>query len=491
VLQISDTSLASWLDATSRSLLRAGPSVPDMLDRATLIRGRLHSLPEILAGDESRADVLFALCAVFDDEFPCPEPESLLQEVTSAFQVVAGLSWSDDEFDERSHILSRLAFTAWRLCLVSRSYAELKVWRDRCADFVLALDAVPDFTAIGFAHGSSEVNWRFLSDPTILLATTVMFERKRNSECTEVATNAVAACDWLRARLDDASAVEAWFLVGELCVSSAVALKHLGRLDDSAAWLMDARTCYGKLPKPAIHFARSDVVELALLNERHDFHPILSRIQDLKRIFFDDGAWFEYEATRLLEANALKGANRLPEAIEVLSAMVNGDAATTNPTSHCLAAINLAEMRMAEGSYDEASRCFASAATAVAKVNVPLCTAQFYGSFAECLRDQGLIPEAIGAYTASIFAFESAAMRRNAAYIRVLLAETLFAVGRDQEAVAEIATALPTIREARLFKEAIAVTRMLTDAVRRRTGDRPALIQLHEQLKALRLDNND
>ena len=74
------------------------------------------------------------------------------------------------------------------------------------------------------------------------------------------------------------------------------------------------------------------------------------------------------------------------------------------------------------------------------------------------------------------------------ARIRLVLAETLLAFGRDTEAEAEILAALPTIQEGKLRPEGVGALFLLRESVRRRKTDSKALRQVlqHVQKGALR-----
>jgi len=74
-------------------------------------------------------------------------------------------------------------------------------------------------------------------------------------------------------------------------------------------------------------------------------------------------------------------------------------------------------------------------------------------------------------------------MQHAAAYIRVVLAETLIAASRHREAEWEILAALPTIEEQKMVPEGFAAMTLLKESVRRRKTDPVALRDLREHLQ--------
>lgn len=457
----------------------------EALRRAQRLRASLREgLRKSFLIDADAPDILFALCTLLEKDVR-QSSGATLGEIEVCYELVAAALWPDDHFDERAQVLSRLSYLAWRLCLGQGPYGAAKSWRDRCFERTYSQETIRDFLAIPFARRSSALNTRFFADPAVLLTTCTIYERQRNVSPEKVAADALAAFDWVEARLAAKAAPDMRFFAGDLCYSIGVALKHTGRLRDSAVWIERARAHFAGLPKPGVHVARADLMELAIAHERNDFEAILSRVRHLQPLFQQEGAVFEYETSRLLEGLALKTAGRSAESARVLALIASGEAETTNPIAHCSALIHLAELRFSEGRKADAAMEFEKAAAKVASLGVPLCTAAFYGNLAECLRDQGRLGEAIEGYRIAIAAYERGSMARGIAYIRVILAETLVAAGQEGEAIVELAQALPVIRSEGLYHESRAAAALLNESIRRQRLDRVSLSTLREQLQSL------
>jgi hypothetical protein len=73
-----------------------------------------------------------------------------------------------------------------------------------------------------------------------------------------------------------------------------------------------------------------------------------------------------------------------------------------------------------------------------------------------------------------------------AAYVRIVLAETLLASGREGEATLEIIAALPVIEELELVQEGVAAVALLRESLRRQKADPEALKALRVQIQKMR-----
>ena len=112
-----------------------------------------------------------------------------------------------------------------------------------------------------------------------------------------------------------------------------------------------------------------------------------------------------------------------------------------------------------------------------------LTLADLKGTIAETLRDQGMLAEAVVGYLEAIKDYEKIGMSTYVAYIRVVVAETLLAQGRVEEAEEEIRSAMPTIEKEQMVREGAAVLALLRDSsIQRRQADPNPLRELRIQL---------
>ncbi len=116
-------------------------------------------------------------------------------------------------------------------------------------------------------------------------------------------------------------------------------------------------------------------------------------------------------------------------------------------------------------------------------MNYPVVLAHARGVIAEAFRDQGCLRDAATHYREAIEIYASEGVSGKLAYTRVVLAETLIALGQHEEAEVEILAALPTIEEEQMKPEAGAAVTLLRESIRRRKMDRNALRELRDQLR--------
>jgi len=408
-----------------------------------------------------------------------------VSEVESVYAFVAALHWTADLFDERHQILARLSYLAWRLSLDSGPYSAAKQWRERCVEHTLGQETVRDFLAISFAARSKELNWRFLADPTVLLATCTLLERHRNTRPAEVAVNAFAAWSWISDHLAPNARRDILFLRADACLSLGVALKHLGDLTESSEWIEKARSEFASLPNSQVEVARAEFCALAVAYERMDCGHILAALPAIRAVFEQNGADFEILNAQLLEGLSVKGLGRTEDAARVLAALVRDERIAINPMAHCLALVNLAEIRSGQDGLAEAAPLFEAAAAKAVDLDAPLITGFLLASYAECRRDQGCLEDAVDIYQRAIHVFSGAKLARLATYVRVILAETLLGMGREAEAVDQLVKALPLIKAENLSREGTAAVALLVESCRRQRLDKHALAQLRDQLRSL------
>ena len=70
--------------------------------------------------------------------------------------------------------------------------------------------------------------------------------------------------------------------------------------------------------------------------------------------------------------------------------------------------------------------------------------------------------------------------------MRVILAETLVAAGREAEALTELVTALPVIMAEKQSREGAAAIALLSESIRRQRLDAVTIRHLRDQLQAMR-----
>ena len=116
--------------------------------------------------------------------------------------------------------------------------------------------------------------------------------------------------------------------------------------------------------------------------------------------------------------------------------------------------------------------------------------AQTNGVLGQILRDRGLLDEAIDAYQRACADTDKLGMAAWSAYLKVVLAETLIAAGRQVEASSVIIEALPVFEREGLVTETVVAVSLLRESLLRQQPDEKVLRTLREHLARLR-DRSD
>ena len=239
-------------------------------------------------------------------------------------------------------------------------------------------------------------------------------------------------------------------LAGECAVSAGVATRHLGRFRESAAWNLRAEESYGATETGRYFLPQVAFLKLCVAYNRHEPNQVLDRISaviaDLERVGPPEQLW----RSRFLEAAALKDAGRFDESLSRFQELILGLESQSDHVLMSLALSNVAEVFAKCGNHGKAMACLQHSLELLKDSDVPWVIANVQSALGEVLRDQGRLAEAIVSYQAAVETYVDSRMDSNAAYIRIVLAETLLAAGRHEDAAAEILRALPVVERERL-----------------------------------------
>src|SRR5262249_29923604 len=171
---------------------------------------------------------------------------------------------------------------------------------------------------------------------------------------------------------------------------------------------------------------------------------------------------------RILEGQALKALNRVDESISVLED-VRAGISVTDDDLLAFATVPLIELYMRRNDLVKAGERFAEADELLRRVNRPLLSAEMLGFAGELARQEGRFEDAIVWLTASVARYDRINMPGYAARVRLVLAETLLAFNREDEALTVITAAIPIMQEVGIRPELAAALALLQDISNRRT----------------------
>ncbi len=430
--------------------------------------------------DHAIPDQLHALCRLigFADDV-----ELEIQSVEQLYRLVKVFSWPDDELGEKAEVLGRISYVAWRHCRRLLGYDAAESWEGETARHVLADGATRDFFTIPPNRRSESLTRRFLSDPATLLTACVRLRHRINARPASVLAEASAIYRWLATQAPiSLSSEELTYFLAELACLAAFGSMHCGHSAEGQTWADRVDRHCERVTNPDPLRARAEHARLAILYRLRRYGDVLERLPTLRQRFIDLGMRLLAAKASYLEAVALKDCGREDAAREAFEALSRNPVAQDEPLLYGLAILGIAEVDGHQGRYEAAMTRLEAARPVLEGAGVTYALAHLKGIEGEIQRDHGCLAKAVESYREAIAGYSTLRMASLAAYMRILRAETLMALGREDEAVSEIAAAIPVIEERHLMDEGIAAVALLLESIRRRRVDARALQRLRQQL---------
>jgi tetratricopeptide (TPR) repeat protein len=414
-------------------------------------------------------------------------PSGSFDQLRSFYQSVQQMSWPDDRINEQADLLAQLSYLAWLHANRWSSFDEAEGWERIAVDQTLRHEMVRGFLAIPARSRSEDLNCRFLSDPAVLLATVLRLRSLVEASPIKCMEEAILIYGWLdKNRQVLESGEESELFLAELAWIAAAGNKHCGRYRESQAWLDRLEHgCDGFASTKRVR-ARADYVRLAVLYELRCYQEVIAKLAGLKERFARLGMRLSFAKCCLLEAITLKEVGRDAEARIAFDALSRDPAIQCEKSLQGMAFIGIAELDGRLGLFEAAHGNILKARQLLKDSGMPLAVAHLHAVEGELLRDQGQLNRAVDSYRAGVAVYSAGEFPSHAAYLRVVLAETLMIAGRENEAVTEIVVALPVIDEQGLVREGIAAMALLRESIRRQKADPRALRELRNQLDRMR-----
>lgn len=429
-------------------------------------------------------DVLHALCQSLRNSALAGGAE-VLGTAATAYALVERLSWPDDHFDEKSDLLGSLALVSWNECRKSNRHTEMALFGERCEQHVVERETLRDFLALPFEQRSTSLNDRFLSDACVLLASLLRLARLRDVMPRSIAREAQQLYAWITenalARPEEETA---WFAAHAALYTSG-SLRFLGQLRAADQWLDVARSWLRDGPTRAALEGQIEYARLSILYCSGRYESLLQAIPRLWASFDRQGMEADAAKASFLEASALKAVGN-GSALGRFLQLAKSPAVRRNSSLLGLCLVNAADLSAQEGRCESAMALLAEARPLIEEAGISWGIAHLESVVGELLRDQGHLAGAIAAYGCSIATYLEGGFSSQGAYVRVILAQTLIAAGRDAEAIVELLAALPVIERESLAREGVAAAALLRASLQRYQADPQALRALREQLDRMK-----
>ena len=345
-------------------------------------------------------------------------------------------------------------------------------------------EAACRFLEVGAEERSAEGGDRRLSDPDVLSSICKLLREALDSNPKLVAERASFLHRWIRAEEGTLGLFdEGEYFLGETALLAAAALRTLGEREETEVWLQRAEAGFRHTVNPGPLVAQVAYVRLALQYDKGRYQDVLDLLPSTLHSFEKFGMRKELGKTRYLEAMTLKECSRRGEALQKLMALRNTLDEAEDPGLLGQVHAEMGACHAWEGRYEEAVEGYRQALTLLSRASCFLAVANLKITVGETLQLQGLLSSAVEAFREGVRAYAELGMSGFVAYGRLLLAETLIALGRNREAAWEILAALPTIEEQKMIPEGFAAVALLRESVRRRKTDPNALRELREHLQ--------
>ena len=331
---------------------------------------------------------------------------------------------------------------------------------------------------------TAEAKTTYLADMDVLLAICSRLKEERDRSPEIVGAEALEIYEFVLSSESVGVFDERKYLLGEFAHLVAGSHRLLGRRDQAEVWLCRAESAFRSTVNPAACLTQVSYTRLALLYDMGRHEAVLELLPDVRATFAELGMSKDLAKASLFQAMVLKMLERAQEAFEILDELVHDDSVRTDPALFGRVLVDFGDTQQLLGWQDEAIRTFQQALPLLRAARQPMAVANLQLVVGSSYRNAGSIANAIDAFAQAKANFSALGMRTTVAYVSVLRAEALLAIGKYREAEMELVGALPTIEEQKMVPEGFAAVALLKESVRRRKTDPNALRELREHLQA-------
>jgi tetratricopeptide (TPR) repeat protein len=415
--------------------------------------------------------------------------QAVLRQAIVAFEVIGSLSWSEDEVGEKDDFLARFAFIAWRH---SRSLGLGALSQEWLEEYDSIEDLGSATSLIATDRLSADdlgdvIDWsaELLSDSEQLFRVCSLLRRQRDAFPRAALANAESLYGALRKRplIQNLFGEERYFQC-ELATIAAAVSRVLGRRRECNNWLVAAQVACQGMTDEGFRRAQFEYIRLAMRYTFKELDGLAASVERLSNDCKRQGLEALALRSRYLRAVLRKDFEDVSEALKDLEQLCK--AVKKSDRLRPWALMTLAEVHAKLGRSRESLEYLREAEAVASQQGQSVVLATLRNILGEGLRDRGLIEAAAEKFREGIAAFASLGLATHVAYIRLILAESLLALARPEEAELEILAALPTIEEQSMVPEGLSAIALLRESVRRRKTDRNALRELRERLQRMR-----
>ena len=440
----------------------------------------------VLPFTDDLPDVLFALCELIARDGEVQERHDVLARL---YDFVVSVRLPNDDFGERSVVLARIAQLAWSSGLGRDAASESARWERASIGHFLARHDVGGFLVPPPDSWTTTRCDRFLNDRATLLGLCMWMQEIPNSNPQLAYEMGCVVHSWLESKHRvEAEWPEDAYLLVELALVAAGTSRISGRYGEARKWISLAEKWCESSKDVAVSSAKVEYGRLALSHEYRNFEKALAGVALLVETFVYLGLSEYIAKAKLLQAATMKELGRDSEALDILLSLEKDPTVVRQSWLHGMVLVTRSEIESRAGNSEIAFQCIREAGALLRETEVSFARAHWCGAAGEIFRDHGRLSAAAECYRRGVEIYLSVGMTVYAAYVSLLLAETLVGLGREQEAVEVIVASLPTIARENLVQEGVAAVALLNASVSRRGLDAAALRTLRESIERSRLE---
>jgi tetratricopeptide (TPR) repeat protein len=322
-----------------------------------------------------------------------------------------------------------------------------------------------------------------LSNADVLSSTLRLLREQWATSPQSVSDEAVHIYRWLQNSERIGLFDERDYFLGEAAFIAGTASKFLGNRVDALRWLDRAEAGFRHTVNAAPGLSSVSYARLCVRFDMGRFDDVVDLMPSLVESFKKLEMPVEAAKAKLVLAMALKNSGRVEDALTHLEAVGDEPCMEKNPTIRAQVLSERGDALRMTDRIDEAMSCYREALPLLASGQASAGRADLRMFVAGAYRAKGALDTALTAFKSAASDYKELGMATRAAYVGVLISETLLALDRPREAEWEILQALPTIEEQKMVPEGFAAVALLRESVKRRKTDPNALRELREHLQ--------
>jgi tetratricopeptide (TPR) repeat protein len=276
------------------------------------------------------------------------------------------------------------------------------------------------------------------------------------------------------------------YFLGEFALMAGTACRYLSMGNDARLWFDRSESAFRQSVSATADLSRLAYQRLALRMAERELEAVLELAPSLIESFAKLGMREDELKVRFLQGLAMMESERVPEAIELFEEIRRVAIDLHAEKLIGLADVNLTQLYGLHGDSARAIEASRRAVPMLTRVGDRVGLARVQWGLGILLRERGDLQASIQAYSAAQDQFRELEMKADIAAIDLVIADMCLEQGRDTEALAFVARALPVLDEFEMVPEGMAALALLRESVRQRRLNHSALRELHGYFDEIR-----